>query len=320
MNQINVCCADCGVEGGASLKVCKSCMLVRYCNADCQRNNWPKHKKECKRRAAELRDESLFKDPPAKEECPICFLPMPVKLICCVSLPPAAISSIPVYDFAVANEKLTKMGTEQYSSCCGKNICLGCLLSFLQSGNERKCPFCKAEIKIKTEVEQVEDLMKRVDVNDAGAIYVLGSNYFHGKLGLQQDLAKGVELWTQAAKLGSSDAHFSLGNIYDKRGDLKKAKFHYEAAAMAGHEVARCNIGVIEAQSENMERAVKHFRIAASAGSHLAMNNMLVAFKRGHVSRDAIDSTLAAYNNSCAEMRSEARDAYINIVHGEQLI
>jgi hypothetical protein len=50
------------------------------------------------------------------------------------------------------------------------------------------------------------------------------------------------------------------------------------------------------------------------------MNNMLVAFKRGHVSRDAIDSTLAAYNNSCAEMRSEARDSYINIVHGEQLI
>jgi hypothetical protein len=29
------------------------------------------------------------------------------------------------------------------------------------------------------------------------------------------------------------------------------------------------------------------------------------------VSRESIDSTLAAYNNSCAEMRSEARDSYI---------
>ena len=31
-------------------------------------------------------DEALFKDPPAKEDCPICFLPMPVNLISCASL------------------------------------------------------------------------------------------------------------------------------------------------------------------------------------------------------------------------------------------
>jgi TPR repeat protein len=31
-------------------------------------------------------------------------------------------------------------------------------------------------------------------------------------------------------------------------GNLKKAKFHYEAAAMLGCEVARYNLGVMEAQ------------------------------------------------------------------------
>jgi hypothetical protein len=41
---------------------------------------WPKHKKLCKQRAAELHDEALFKEPPPKEDCPICFLPMPGKL------------------------------------------------------------------------------------------------------------------------------------------------------------------------------------------------------------------------------------------------
>jgi hypothetical protein len=71
MNQINACCAECGIARGASLKTCKSCMLVKYCNANCQLRHWSKHKKICKQRAAELRDEALFKDPPAKEDCPI---------------------------------------------------------------------------------------------------------------------------------------------------------------------------------------------------------------------------------------------------------
>jgi hypothetical protein len=80
---------------------------------------------------------------------------------------------------------------------------------------------------------------------------------------------------------------------------------------MAGHEVARYNRGLMEFLSGNVERAVKHWTIAASAGNHTSMNNLLGAFKEGNVSRDEINSTLAAYNNSCAEMRSKARDAWI---------
>jgi len=56
-----------GVAGGVSLKACKLCMLVKYCNVKCQKNHWAKLKKECKRRAAELHDEALFKDPPPKD-------------------------------------------------------------------------------------------------------------------------------------------------------------------------------------------------------------------------------------------------------------
>jgi TPR repeat protein len=67
----------------------------------------------------------------------------------------------------------------------------------------------------------------------------------------------------------------------------------------------------MELGSGNMERAVKHWMISASAGHYAAMHNMLVAFNQGSVSRDQINSTLTAYNNVCAEMRSEARDAFI---------
>ena len=94
---------------------------------------------------------------------------------------------------------------------------------------------------------------------------------------------------------------------------MKKAKFHYEAAAMAGHDGARNNLGIMEFRAGKMEQAVKHWKIAASGGSYNAMHNMRNAFQHGAVSRDEIDSTLTAYNFSCVGMRSEARDAYINL-------
>ena len=303
-------CADCGVEGGASLKICKSCMLVKYCNPTCQRNHWPKHKKPCKQRAAELRDEALFKDPPPKEDCPICFLPMPAELICCISLQPATTLSVPIYDLVIDNEGLAEKDMKIFYSCCGKYICNGCIYSLIQSGHAMTCPYCKEEHHVKTDEDVVKEMMKRVEVNDACAIYVLGTYYYHGDRGLQQDLAMAMKLWKQAVELGSSDAHHYLGILYDKGGDLKKAKFHWEAAAMAGHEVARFNLACSENDSGNVERAVKHCIIAASAGYYKAMNTLNGVVGIG---TESIDSTLMAYNNTCADMRSEARDAFIRI-------
>ena len=117
-------------------------MLVKYCNASCQKNHWATLKNSASSRAAELRDEALFKDPPAKEGCPICFLPMPLKLICCVSLPPATISSLPIYEFSIANEELS---LEEMK------------LKAKSSGNSANCPYCKAEGMGKTKEESVQD-------------------------------------------------------------------------------------------------------------------------------------------------------------------
>ena len=77
--------------------------------------------------------------------------------------------------------------------------------------------------------------------------------------------------------------------------------------------MARYNLGCNENESGDMERAVKHWTIGASAGCYRSMYNVLIAFNQGLVSRNDIDSTLTAYNNSCAEMRSEARDAFIRM-------
>ena len=310
------CCAECGKEEGGglvSLKACKTCRLVKYCNSECQKKHWPKHKKPCKLRAAELRGEALFKDPPAKEDCPICFLPMPMNLINCVSLPPATRFSVPISDFATAHEVLAVQVMEQYYPCCGKIICKGCKHSCCKSGNVEKCPFCNYDRVYKTDEENVEDFMKRAEANNPAAICILAYYYQRGFGGLQQDQTRAIELYVRAANLGNSQAHCKLDNIYYKGGDLKKAKFHCEEAAMAGHEGARNNLGCMEAHSGNMERAIKHWTIAAYAGHYDAMHNLRKFFEHGLVSRESIDSTLTAYNNSCAEMRSEARDVAIEL-------
>jgi TPR repeat protein len=165
----------------------------------------------------------------------------------------------------------------------------------------------------KTVEERVGEVMKRMEANDARAIYMLANSYHHGFNGSQQDHAKAMELYNRAAELGCSKAHFALGRHYDEAGGLKKAKFHYEAAAMAGHEVARCYLGMMESKSGNTERAIKHWTIAASTGECQAMHTLIKEFEGGFVSRDAIDACLIAYNNACAEMRSEARDAYMRL-------
>jgi hypothetical protein len=49
------------------------------------------------------------------------------------------------------------------------------------------------------------------------------------------------------------------------------------------------------------------------------MNYLRLYFEQGHVSRESIDIALTAYNKSCAEVRSEARDAYISVIITETI-
>ncbi len=50
-------CASCGKGDGddVKLKIC-ACKLVKYCCVECQKNHRPKHKRECRKRLAEIRE------------------------------------------------------------------------------------------------------------------------------------------------------------------------------------------------------------------------------------------------------------------------
>ena len=67
----------------------------------------------------------------------------------------------------------------------------------------------------------------------------------------------------------------------------------------------------MEYNSGDREQAMKNWMIAAAVGCFDAMYHLISFFKLGYVSEQSIDFTLASYNSSCAETRSEARDACI---------
>ncbi len=132
------------------LKICTACKLVKYCSVECQKNHRKQHKKACKKRAAELRDDRLFTQPEESHrgECPICFLPQPLDL------------------------RKSKIS----SSCC-KRTCDGCeyanKLREEEQGLEHKRPFCREPLS-KTDEEHKKNYMKRVKANDPAAIFQVG--------------------------------------------------------------------------------------------------------------------------------------------------
>ena len=77
-------CASCGIVevDDVKLKPCDGCDLVNYCGVTCQELHRPEHAGKCNKRAAELRDELLFKQPESSHvgDCPICCLPLSLSM------------------------------------------------------------------------------------------------------------------------------------------------------------------------------------------------------------------------------------------------
>jgi TPR repeat protein len=293
-------CANCGKgeeSSGDNLKACTACKLVKYCNRECQIAHRPQHKKECKKRAAELYDELLFKKPPPPEDCPICMLPPPL------------------YE--------DHTGITFYA-CCGKNICNGCECAMVESGEKDICPFCRTP-PAKSEEEDVERVMKQTEKSNAHAFHTLAGLYDDGTYGLPQDGAKANELWLKAGELGCAEAYYNFGINYRTGNgveiDERKAKHYYELAAMNGSVQARNNLGCMEGQAGNHHRAMKHFIISAKAGLTKSLDCVKHGFMNGHVTKDQYANTLREYQHSQNEMKSEARDKAMaarnsNNIHG----
>ena len=279
-------CASCGRVGekDSNLKACTACKLVKYCNRECQIAHRPQHKKQCKKRAAELHDEALFKQPPLPfEDCPICFLRMP-----------------------------SKISGSTYMACCGKVICNGCIHAVKTKTKKHSlCVFCRTP-EPASSLEEKERIKKRAEEGDTLAIYNMGSNYFSGDDGFEQNYVMALELFHKAGKLGYAPAYTNIGYAYrhgegvDRNG--KKAKHYYELAAVDGNEVARNNLGCIEAGAGNWDRALKHWMIAARNGYTNSLERIKELYTEGNATKDDYLNALSAYQEYLNEIKSVQRD------------
>ena len=282
---VTSCCASCGVaeSDDIKLKKCNGCHLVKYCGVECQKAHRKQHKRDCKKRAAELRDELLFKQPESSHlgDCPICCLPL----------------SLDMAKFSM-------------TGCCSKMICRGCVYTNFKQEEEarrdKKCPFCR-EPMAKTKEAARKMRLKRVEVNDPVALCQEGSH--HQSKG---DYVRAFNYYMKAAELGDAWAHYELSMMYrDGLGverDEGKQNQHGEEAAIGGHPDARHNLGCVEWSKLNDDRAVKHFIIAATQGQDDSIKALMKVFKEGIVSKDELTAALRAHKAAIDATKSPQRE------------
>ncbi|EJK77020.1 hypothetical protein THAOC_01177, partial [Thalassiosira oceanica] len=280
-------CANCGKQGSdtVKLKSCTACRLVKYCGVDCQKAHRKQHKKACKQRAAELMDEQLYSqghERPEGDFCPLCTLPIP----------------LPMDRHTI------------FKACCMKRICDGCAIAAKKKGM-KDCPFCRTPMP-DNDADLLAMIRARVKKKDPEAMIHLGEKHWVGGQGLQKDRRRAVELFTEAAELGSIKALFNLGISYENgdgvEQDEAKAAQLYGKAAMQGSVHARHNLGCCEVRKRNNDRAVRHLLISAKMGGEDSVEMIKRAFMAGVATKEQYAEALKGYQDAVEEMKSHDRD------------
>ena len=280
------CCASCGVTeiDDVKLKQCDGCDLVKYCGDECREIHKSEHEEACKKRAAKLRDELLFKLPESSHwgDCPICCLPLSIDV-----------------------KKSTMY------MCCSKIICKGCEYANDKREMElrlrQSCPFCR-EPWPETEAKWVKQRMKRVEANDPAALCHQGVSHYK-----KGHYSRAFQYFEKAAELGDVEAHLKLaclyheGNVAEK--DKEKYIHHLKEAAIGGHPDARYNLGCVEWNNGDKERAVKHYIIAAAQGEDGSIKALMKMFKGGFLEKEILAAALRAHQAAVDATKSPQRDA-----------
>ena len=280
-------CSTCGKQQTKEFKLKKcTCRTKHYCNEQCQKKEYKKHKKECLRLVKERKKkkngpnkkdgskDSKKKTPEPKheaedkEDCPICTDALP--------------------RLSIAFTRLT---------CCGKGLhdkCAKDLLSNKSMTREQKntCIMCRAKCIAKGPKEDIERLRGWVKKGKAWAMASLAQRYKDG-VGVRHSDKKAIELYEMAAKRGQASAQYNLGQYY-RHGmhgltqSPKRALEYLTLSAEQGYAEAQLRLGAMYYKGEGIKTSYSKAREwwtkavkAAAQGNENAIDGLKVLDQEG---------------------------------------
>ena len=127
------------------------------------------------------------------------------------------------------------------------------------------------------------------DSKDPMGLHLLASLYYQGH-GVEKDLGRAVELFTEAAEKGCKGSQANLGLMYQKgdgvKRDIEKAIYYYTAAGKQGDLQSALNLGQIYRKGDGVEpdqaKATAYYKFAAERGYIPAVNEYGLLFAQGH--------------------------------------
>ena len=259
----------------------------------------------------ELRDVELFGALEEREDCPICFVPMPLK----------------------RNERA-------HVRCCGKTACMACAFTSDRMGHNT-CPFCRDPIVgfVGEAHKEVYDqqLRDRIELGDALAMEILAENFDLGMNGFQKDDVAAMRLWLRAAELGHLPGLCALARKYQTKfknegrptfeQSMKFATAAAKKGSVEGHHILGKRELVVLAgmdetpleleRAEKLEKAVKHLEHAAIGGNVPSFELLQKLQDRGagnmylFLDNDTFDELEAKHKEALALEWSEERESYM---------
>jgi len=233
--------------------------------------------------------------PIRKDECSICFIPLPLE------------------------EKYTT-----FMNCCGKTICEGCLFKDMwkeiEKGKQRHlCAFCR---KPTNEGNYIKDMKKLMKNNNPEAFIQMAKKHVLGSDGVFQSNTRALEMYIRAAELGSANGFMNIG-LYHSFGDgsivvehnMTKARSFVEIAAKKGLVDAHRWLANYDSRIGNISTCNEHLKIAARAGDKRSMDDLMTVYKSNLLSKDELTQTLREHQASMNEMKSEDRKQAHLVLH-----
>jgi TPR repeat protein len=274
-------CSTCGKQQTKEFRLGKcACRTKRYCNSQCQKKQYKKHKKEClrlvkerkkKKNGSNMKEDTtkdrkkeqpkVIQEDEDKEDCPICTDALP---------------------------KLSQQFVRL--QCCGKGLHIKCADDLMENKSmtlEQKntCTMCRAKLVDEGSKEDIEQLRKWVRKGKAWAMGMLADRYSDG-IGVKQSDKKAVALYEMAAKRGLAYSQFNLGQYYrlgmhGLTQSSTRAIEYYTLAANQGHAKAQFGLGVMYASGdEGIEQSYSKAREWLTKAAAQGYKNAIEALKQ----------------------------------------